>query len=65
MAKLRLSELEDTDTAWTPAEIDEYDQLSAQHDGLTRLLADYAQAVTESLPEIRAASSEQSSPGGV
>ncbi|MBW5424746.1 hypothetical protein GKQ77_24800 [Streptomyces sp. BG9H] len=65
MAKLRLSELEDTDRAWTPTEIDEYDQLSAQHDRLTRLLADYAQAVTEILPAIRASSSSESSPGGV
>ncbi|MFF8652975.1 hypothetical protein [Streptomyces huasconensis] len=65
MAKLRLSELEDTEAAWTPAEVDEYDQLSAQHDGLTRLLADYAQAITENLAEIRASSSDQSGSGGV
>ncbi|MFE2159162.1 hypothetical protein ACFW9M_15280 [Streptomyces lydicus] len=54
MARLRLSELEDTEAPWTPAEVDEYDQLSAQHDRLTHLLAAYAQAVTESLPEMRA-----------
>ncbi|MFG2532569.1 hypothetical protein [Streptomyces sp. NPDC048516] len=54
MARLRLSELEDTGARWTPAEIDEYDQLSAQHDRLTQLLADYARAVTESLPDMRA-----------
>lgn len=54
MAKLRLSELEGTGARWTPAEIDEYDQLSAQHDRLTHLLADYAQAITESLPDLRA-----------
>ncbi|MFE0131012.1 hypothetical protein ACFWY6_05425 [Streptomyces sp. NPDC059037] len=64
MTKLRLSELEDTGRSWTPAETDEYDQLSAQHDCLTHLLAAYAQAVTESLPEIRASSSDQSGPGG-
>lgn len=65
MAKLRLSELEDTEAAWTPTEVDEYDQLAAWHDGLTRLLADYAQAITEIIPEIRAASSDQSGSGGV
>ncbi|WP_143052961.1 MULTISPECIES: hypothetical protein [unclassified Streptomyces] len=54
MARLRMSELEDTGARWTPAEIDEYDQLSAQHDRLTHLLADYAQAVTKSLPDMRA-----------
>ncbi|MGY5125619.1 hypothetical protein [Streptomyces nigrescens] len=54
MARLRLSELEDTGARWTPAEIDEYDQLSSQHDRLTHLLADYAQAVTESLSDMRA-----------
>ncbi|WP_030806611.1 hypothetical protein [Streptomyces sp. NRRL S-337] len=54
MASLRMSELEDTGTPWTPAEMDEYDQLSAQHDRLTQLLANYAQAVTESLADMRA-----------
>ncbi|MEI5135364.1 hypothetical protein RB199_28120 [Streptomyces libani] len=54
MARVRLSELEATGAHWTPAEIDEYNQLTHQHDGLTHLLADYAQAVTKSLPEMRA-----------
>ncbi|WP_414504169.1 hypothetical protein [Streptomyces sp. NEAU-L66] len=54
MARLRLSELEDTGARWTPAENDEYAQLSSEHDRLTHLLADYAQAVTESLPDMRA-----------
>ncbi|MEU8954695.1 hypothetical protein AB0C93_10345 [Streptomyces sp. NPDC048518] len=64
MAKLRLSELEDTEAPWTPAEVDEYEQLSDQHDGLTRLLADYAQAITDGLPGIRAASRDRSGSGG-
>ncbi|MFJ9854707.1 hypothetical protein [Streptomyces sp. NPDC101150] len=53
MARLRLSDLESTGAPWTPAQVDEYDQLSSQHDRLTHLLADYAQAVTESLPDMR------------
>ncbi|MEH6374529.1 hypothetical protein V7793_09350 [Streptomyces sp. KLMMK] len=58
MTRLRLSELEDTEAPWSPAEVDEYEQLSTQHDRLTHLLADYAQAVTESLPDIRASWSD-------
>lgn len=54
MARLRMYELEGTGTRWEPEEIDEYDQLSAQHERLTQLIADYAQAITESLPKMRA-----------
>ncbi|MEU1144588.1 hypothetical protein ACFYO9_11170 [Streptomyces sp. NPDC005863] len=36
MTKLRISELEDTEAPWTAAEVDEYEQLSAQPTGLHR-----------------------------
>ncbi|MFH9420013.1 hypothetical protein [Streptomyces sp. NPDC017529] len=62
-AALRLSELEDTEAPWTPAEIEEYDRLSIQHDRLTHFLADYAQAVTESLPDIRVSWTDQDDSG--
>lgn len=57
MAGLRVSEMESNEAPWTPEEIDEHDQLSARLDRLTTLLSDYAQAITDSLPGIRAANS--------
>ncbi|MGW6358746.1 hypothetical protein ACWFR5_27125 [Streptomyces sp. NPDC055092] len=50
----RMSELEDIDEPWTPEQIDEHEQLSALHDEVTPLLAEYARAITESLPALRA-----------
>ncbi|MFD9562568.1 hypothetical protein [Streptomyces sp. NPDC059994] len=55
MATSRLSELEDIDAPWTQTQIDEYDQLSALHDEVTPLLANYARVVTDSLPAVRSA----------
>jgi len=49
---------------WTPAEIDEYEQLSARSDRLTALLADYAQTITDHPPEIRAANSDRDDSSG-
>ncbi|WP_406283161.1 hypothetical protein [Streptomyces sp. NBC_00209] len=64
MASLRMSELGDSDEPWTPEQIDEYDRLSALHDEVTLLLADYAHAVTESLPTVRATRSGRGAPTG-
>ncbi|MER6086478.1 hypothetical protein [Streptomyces bluensis] len=64
MAGVRIAELESNEAPWTPAEIDEYEQLSARSDRLTALLADYAQAITDHLPEIRAANSGRDDTSG-
>ncbi|MEV5339240.1 hypothetical protein AB0K93_12240 [Streptomyces sp. NPDC052676] len=63
-AGLRVAELEDNEAPWTAAEIDEHEQLSARSDRLTALLADYAQAITDHLPEIRAANSGRDDTSG-
>ncbi|WP_367124622.1 hypothetical protein [Streptomyces phytohabitans] len=64
MATTRMSEWEDVDWSWTSEQMDEYDRLSALHDGLTPLLAEYARAVTESLPAVRAACDGRREPTG-
>lgn len=53
VAGSRIDEIESKDEAWTPEEIDEYDGFMELWGSLTTLLADYAQAVTDSLPALR------------
>jgi len=64
MAGVRMSEMEDSHAPWTPDDNDEFDRLSAQLDRLTMLLADYAQAITDSLPAIRDAVLDANGGGG-
>ncbi|MFE2494090.1 hypothetical protein [Streptomyces scopuliridis] len=59
VARIRTDEIEATEGPWTGEQIDEYEALSRQEDSLTAWLADYARAVTESLPVIRATHSGQ------
>ncbi|MBC3990834.1 hypothetical protein H8N00_18525, partial [Streptomyces sp. AC563] len=54
VAKAHAERLSDKDGPWTPAEMIEYDQLSAQVEGLTRQLAQYAQAAADCVPAARA-----------
>ncbi|WP_369170990.1 hypothetical protein AB5J49_25495 [Streptomyces sp. R28] len=51
--------MEDVHGPWTPAEMAEYDRLSEQLSSLTTRLADFAQAITVSLPVVRAAHSSR------
>ncbi|MFI6347507.1 hypothetical protein [Streptomyces sp. NPDC050560] len=64
VAGLRIAALESNKAPWTLTEIDEHEQLSARLDRLTALLADYAQAITDHLPEIRAANSGRDDTSG-
>ncbi|MFI6548214.1 hypothetical protein ACIBO9_33715 [Streptomyces prunicolor] len=59
LAGQRISEIEDNDAPWSSAEIAEYDCLSEQLSSVTTRLADFAQAITVSLPEVRAAHSDR------
>lgn len=57
LAGPRISEMEDDDGPWYSAEMAEYDRLSEQLSSVTTRLADFAQAITVSLAEVRAAHS--------
>ncbi|WP_326797266.1 hypothetical protein OG946_19080 [Streptomyces sp. NBC_01808] len=66
LAGERVCELENNDAPWTAVEIAEYDRLSDQMSRLTNHLADYAGAITDALPHLRAAAAsrdETSIPG--
>ncbi|MBB5934315.1 hypothetical protein [Streptomyces zagrosensis] len=54
VAKTRAERLEAKNDPWTAEEIVEHSTLSGQVDGLTRLLADYAQAAAAGVPAARA-----------
>lgn len=54
VAKTRSERLADKSGPWTADEMIEYDTLCAQVDGLTRLLAEYAQAAADTVPAARA-----------
>ncbi|MFE6779848.1 hypothetical protein [Streptomyces sp. NPDC057702] len=54
VAKAHAERLRAKSGPWTPAEMIEFDALSAQVDGLTRQLAHYARAATASVPAARA-----------
>ncbi|WP_328360330.1 hypothetical protein OG800_24415 [Streptomyces sp. NBC_00445] len=64
LAGQRISEMEDNEGPWTSAEMAEYDRLSEQLSSVTTRLADFAQAITMSLPEVRAAHSGRSDDRG-
>lgn len=64
VAGSRMNEIEGLEEGWTAEEIDEYDQLMERWERLTVLLADYARVITDSLPALRRANSETTSPRG-